>query len=176
MSGEWEDALNHMDGVKMIALTESGTMPNPDNVSTFATWWSWFSLWTGSFIRDVPLSLLQQAYNDPDMITLDELPDWRHYTSVESPNEKPEDYALTIYPNPGNARVSVQVSLPQRAQVNIVLNNAIGQRLQVIHSGFVSAGRHLYLFSANDLASGLYWVRVETAGKVLIREKFTILK
>jgi len=176
MSGEWEDALNHMDGVKVIALTESGTMPDPDNVRTFATWWSWFSLWTGSFIRDVPLSLLQKAYNDPDMITRDELPDWRNYTSIESPKERPEDFALLVYPNPGNSRVTVQFSWPDQAQVNIVLYNAIGQKLRVIHSGVVTAGRHLYLFNADDLATGVYSLRVEDERQVLIREKFTILK
>ncbi len=83
MSGEWEDILASFDGRKLITLSESGTLPDPDKVRTFATWWSWFAVWSGpEFIRAVDRSFLTRVYADEDVITRDELPDWRSYSAA----------------------------------------------------------------------------------------------
>lgn len=79
MSGDWASMQNLFGGKKLVSLSESGTLPDPDKVRGYGTWWSWFSIWSGGFIQNQPLSLLQRVYNDEDVITRDELPDWRAY-------------------------------------------------------------------------------------------------
>lgn len=83
MSGEWENIRDASGGRKLITLSESGTLPDPDKIRTFATWWSWFAVWSGDkFIRAVDTDFLKSVYADPDVITLDELPDWRSYSAA----------------------------------------------------------------------------------------------
>ncbi|HEX8427831.1 glycosyl hydrolase [Hymenobacter sp.] len=78
MSSDWNKLQAQHDGKKLVALTESGNLPDPDKVRAYATWWSWFTLWSGAdYIRGQPLPLLQRVYNDRDVITRDELPNWR---------------------------------------------------------------------------------------------------
>jgi hypothetical protein len=79
MVGYWLDTQSHFEGVKLVALSESGILPNPDKIRADKVWWSWFSVWAGSFIEDVNQSFLNSVYHDEDIITLDELIDWKHY-------------------------------------------------------------------------------------------------
>lgn len=79
LSGDWGAMQALFGGKKMVALTESGNFPVPDKVRAFATWWSYFSLWNGDYIRKQPLDLLRTVFNDRDVITRDELPNWYAY-------------------------------------------------------------------------------------------------
>jgi len=79
MSSNWADLLQKFNGRKLISLSESGTLPVPDKVRGYGTWWSWFALWNGDFIKKQPLDLLNKVYHDEDVITRDELPNWRMY-------------------------------------------------------------------------------------------------
>jgi hypothetical protein len=97
MVGFWQDTQNRHEGVKLVALSESGIVPNPDNIRAYGVWWSWFSVWSG-FIHDTNQTFLNTVYHDEDIITLDELIDWKHYpvqggapvVSITSPSEGAE--------------------------------------------------------------------------------------
>ncbi|UFH52367.1 glycosyl hydrolase [Spirosoma sp. KNUC1025] len=78
MSPNWTSAQAQFNGKKLVTLTESGHLPKPDTVRSFNTWWSWFAVWNGTdWIKKQPIDLLKSVYTDPDVITRDELPDWR---------------------------------------------------------------------------------------------------
>ncbi|MBC7921099.1 MAG: hypothetical protein H7Z75_08390 [Ferruginibacter sp.] len=78
MSGNWANAQAQFDGKKLVTLSETGNLPNADKIRGFGTWWSSFSVWTGTdWIRKQPLDRLNALYADPDVITRDELPNWR---------------------------------------------------------------------------------------------------
>jgi hypothetical protein len=78
LSGNWANAQDLFNGKKLVALTETGNLPNPDKVRGFATWWSWFAVWTGNdYIKKQPIDQLKAVYEDNDVITRDELPNWR---------------------------------------------------------------------------------------------------
>ncbi len=79
MVGYWLDTQSHFEGVKLVALSESGILPDPNKIRADKVWWSWFSVWAGSFIEDVNQNFMRSVYNDADIITLDELIDWKHY-------------------------------------------------------------------------------------------------
>jgi mannan endo-1,4-beta-mannosidase len=74
MSGEWYDVLAHYNGRKMIALSESGTLPNADAMDLYGINWSYFSLWKDGFLDDFTAQQVQALLNDEDIITLNELP------------------------------------------------------------------------------------------------------
>jgi mannan endo-1,4-beta-mannosidase len=79
MGGSWQDAQKQFEGVKMVALSECGILPNADKIRANKTWWLWFSVWSGRRIHDVNQAFLDSVYHDADVITRDELIDWKHY-------------------------------------------------------------------------------------------------
>ena len=103
LSGNWSNALNQFDGRKMVALTESGNLPVIDKVRAFSTWWSWFSLWSGTdYIKKQPLDVLQSTYNSEYVITRDELPNWRPPVTLKVQYQNGDNGQLTnnqIKPN-----------------------------------------------------------------------------
>ncbi|WP_229317186.1 glycosyl hydrolase [Larkinella sp. C7] len=78
LSGNWTHAQGAFSGKKLVTLSETGNLPNPDQIRSLGTWWSWFSVWTGvDFIKKQPVEQLKAVYTDKDVITRDELPNWR---------------------------------------------------------------------------------------------------
>jgi mannan endo-1,4-beta-mannosidase len=73
MSGEWYDLLEIFNGRKMIALSETGTLPNPDLLDLWNINWSYFSPWNGTFVDAFTPQALQAILGDEDVITLNEL-------------------------------------------------------------------------------------------------------
>ncbi|TVR50048.1 MAG: mannan endo-1,4-beta-mannosidase [Puniceicoccaceae bacterium] len=80
MSSQWDEMMTLFGGRKLVALAETGTLPVPDLVRTFGTWWSWFCPWSGEFTRGQDPDFVRSVYDDPDVLTADELADWRHRT------------------------------------------------------------------------------------------------
>lgn len=74
MSGEWYDMLAQYNGRKMIALSESGTLPNANAMNTYNIAWNYFSLWKDGFLDDFSVAQVQALLNDGGVITLNELP------------------------------------------------------------------------------------------------------
>jgi hypothetical protein len=74
MSGEWYDVLADYNGRKMIALSESGTLPNAEAMDAYGIEWSYFSLWKDGFLDDFTASEVQELLSHEDIITLGELP------------------------------------------------------------------------------------------------------
>jgi hypothetical protein len=74
MSGQWYDVLAHYNGRKMIALSESGTLPNADSMDAYGIDWSYFSLWKDGYLDDFSAAQVQALLNDSDIVTLEDLP------------------------------------------------------------------------------------------------------
>jgi mannan endo-1,4-beta-mannosidase len=69
-------------GSMMIALTENGTMPNPDRCIADNAMWSWFMTWVNHFWREDRYNTLdhrRRVYNHLNVITLEDLPDLTQY-------------------------------------------------------------------------------------------------
>ena len=73
LSTNWENLKSQFDGVKLLTLSEFGSVPDVERMHVFGVWWSYFSPWTGSFIEDVPTNTLMRIYQSPEVMTLDEL-------------------------------------------------------------------------------------------------------
>jgi mannan endo-1,4-beta-mannosidase len=74
MSGEWYDVLNQYNGKKMVALSESGTLPNASAMNTYNIAWSYYSMWTDSYLDDFTPQQVQTLMSDNRVLTLGELP------------------------------------------------------------------------------------------------------
>ncbi|MGY3091321.1 hypothetical protein ACVWYF_004387 [Hymenobacter sp. UYAg731] len=175
MSGDWAGLQTQFGGRKLVALTESGNLPDPVKIRAFATWWSWFSVWEGAnYIRSQPLALLQRVYNDQDIITLDELPNWaRTTTASRSPQALAPD-ALAVYPNPATGySLNARLTLPAGQAVVLTLTNALGQqvRQQVAN---LHAGANTFQLPIAQLSSGLYLLTVKGADLPAITKRVFI--
>jgi mannan endo-1,4-beta-mannosidase len=77
--GVFGHAKNYSDVPKLVALSESGTMPDPDLLAETAIPWSWFNIWSGdAFVVDETWNeheMMEAVYAHERIVTLDELPD-----------------------------------------------------------------------------------------------------
>jgi len=85
-------------------------------------------------------------------------------TAVESP--EPPDVPASIelaqnYPNPFNPSTTIRYTLPRRSQVTLTMYSTLGQKVATLVNGEVEAGYHEVAFNAADLASGVYFYRMQ---------------
>jgi mannan endo-1,4-beta-mannosidase len=175
MSGEWEALKSEFNGKKLMALSESGTLPDPDKCRLYSTWWSWFSIWSGTFIRDADRSLLKRVYLDQDVVTLDELPDWRREFAPAVNDGCASAFNLAVYPNPSHSNPTLVFTTAQSADVRLSVFDLRGRKIREEAYGGLSPGRHTMTVDGNTLSSGLYLVRLVSANCILNR-KFIQLK
>lgn len=104
-----------------------------------------------------------------DLVTYLDVPPGSNQPSL------PETMAISAYPNPFNATVSIRIDLPARQKVNLSVYNLVGRKVGTIYSGPLEAGYTQMTWDAEEVSSGIYWFRLkgETAQKV---SKVVILK
>jgi Secretion system C-terminal sorting domain len=99
----------------------------------------------------------------------------------ESPSEVsadlPNGYLLgQAYPNPFNPSTTISVSLPETADLSVIVYNVTGQHVAELASGRINAGQHNFVFDGSRLASGLYFVRANVPGKLNSVQKIVLTK
>lgn len=65
------------------------------------------------------------------------------------------------YPNPFNAATTIGLKLAEPTTVCIEIVNLLGQEVETLWDGDLSAGSHEFVWSPADVASGLYFVRAQ---------------
>jgi len=84
--------------------------------------------------------------------------------------DAPASFAVSaVRPNPvstASGRVALDVSLSVDARVEVVLYDALGRRLGVVHAGGLQAGEHALALTTAALPSGIYlvYIRVRDVG------------
>jgi len=110
----------------MIALSENGSVPSPENMIADGAGWSWFMPWYGNFVTQAnTASDWNNIMNNSYVITLEDMPGWDSYIpsnlGTDTPilnsqfsilNSKP----ITYYSIKGEPLGSVK---PQKAGVYI---------------------------------------------------------
>jgi mannan endo-1,4-beta-mannosidase len=176
MSGDWNGFQTQLGGRKLVALPETGNLPDPDNVRAYATWWSWFSVWSGSsFIRQQPLDLLRRVYTDADVITRDELPNWRA-TPLAAHAASSAAEVLSAYPNPaGGATLTTTLTLPKAQVVRIELTTAMGKQVFSADTG-LRAGPNTLEVPTGHLGAGVYLLMVRAADQPPLTKRIVITR
>ncbi|MBL7032736.1 MAG: DUF1565 domain-containing protein [Candidatus Delongbacteria bacterium] len=90
--------------------------------------------------------------------------EWEPEVAVDdAPQQLPGDFAITsIHPNPFNNSTLIKFNNPRACQVELVLYTITGRLATTLIDAWVGAGEHSVQFSADDFASGVYVVKLES--------------
>ncbi|MCH8192918.1 MAG: T9SS type A sorting domain-containing protein, partial [Planctomycetes bacterium] len=79
------------------------------------------------------------------------------------------------YPNPFNPETTIEFSLPQSAEVTLVIYNILGEKVEILLNSQQSAGYHKVRWNASNVSSGIYFYRLQ-AGIFVETRKMMLLK
>ncbi len=77
---------------------------------------------------------------------------------------------LAAYPNPFNSSTTITYEMSHSGKISLQVYNPIGQPIYSLFDGFRQTGVHSTSLTANNLTSGLYFVRMETSGHVFSKK------
>ncbi len=88
---------------------------------------------------------------------------------LASPKDAPEGTGLSFdmsqnYPNPFNPTTTIQVTVPERAQVRLVVTDLLGREIETLVNGEMEAGAHTLQFGHPGMQSGSYIAFVTMTG------------
>jgi choice-of-anchor B domain-containing protein len=87
----------------------------------------------------------------------------------------PETFQLKQnYPNPFNPSTTIEYNLAENTQVKIEIFSVSGQKIKTLVNGPQSKGLHQINFSADNLASGVYFYKLKTERFTQIRRMLLI--
>lgn len=80
----------------------------------------------------------------------------------------PEEINLNVnYPNPFNASTVIAYELPFAIDVELIVYNLKGQKVETLVDGAKEAGRHTVIWTAGDYSSGAYFYKLKTGSEEL---------
>lgn len=82
---------------------------------------------------------------------------------------------LLNYPNPFNSSTVFSYELKNSGQVNIVIYNTLGQKVDQIVNQFQNIGNYKYNYNS-PLNSGIYYYTMVLNNEIISKNKFTIIK
>ena len=86
-------------------------------------------------------------------------------TGISSVNNSlPQNYLLMQnYPNPFNPTTVISYALPFQSKITLSIYDLTGRLVSKLANNTESAGYHSVNFNASNLASGIYFYRIEAA-------------
>jgi len=83
--------------------------------------------------------------------------------------------SLEVYPNPFNPTTTITFSLARSGNATVRVYDDLGREVATVASGVFRAGEvHKVQFDGSRLSSGVYYARLETAGKTQMRKLLLI--
>lgn len=88
-------------------------------------------------------------------------------TGVKAARNAATDIVLSQnYPNPFNPSTTIHYALPHQSYVTLTVYDILGQEVAELVNGVIDAGNHDVKFDASQLASGVYFYRLQAGGAV----------
>ncbi len=114
-----------------------------------------------------------------ETIYIDEMRFVPVYTSVKESEElalSPKVYYLRQnFPNPFNPVTEIRYQLPEDSYVKLKIYDELGREVEVLVERFVEAGYHSVLWDTKDMASGVYFAKMEAGDFIAVR-KMTLVR
>jgi hypothetical protein len=85
------------------------------------------------------------------------------------------DYTLETYPNPFNSTTQIHLQIATGGHVKLAVYNLLGQEIAELHHGHIAAGSYSVKFNADNLPSGIYFVRLQAPAGI-VTEKIVLMK
>ncbi|MEM1043365.1 MAG: T9SS type A sorting domain-containing protein [Bacteroidota bacterium] len=103
-------------------------------------------------------------------------PRWGTYMVVSNEDETAAPtFALGLYPNPLAGDATVRFSLAEAGTATLRVYDMLGRVVATLAEGEYAAGRHEATWTAGDVASGVYLLRL-SAGRRSATERVTVLR
>ena len=91
-------------------------------------------------------------------------------TTSSETDEIPAEFSLEQnYPNPFNPSTTIRYNLPEAADVQLIVLDALGRVVDDLDSRHMAPGAHSVVWNAETRPSGIYFVRMEAKGYVGLR-------
>jgi polyhydroxybutyrate depolymerase len=88
----------------------------------------------------------------------------------------PVSFSLSqSYPNPFNPSTTIRYGIPHQTEVTLAIFNTLGQHVATLVQGEQDAGYHEVRFDGSNLASGVYFYRLQ-AGSYVETKKLMLLR
>ncbi|MEJ2637091.1 MAG: T9SS type A sorting domain-containing protein [Calditrichia bacterium] len=119
-------------------------------------WWYYVVDYEGAVEKAQQLTVVQDQQNNKPQI--------------------PQGYMLEQnYPNPFNPTTTITYSLPIAGQVSIKVFDVLGRQVKTLVDGSEKAGSHQVQLDAGNLASGVYFYRME-ASNISMTKKMLLMR
>jgi len=105
--------------------------------------------------------------NAPGCNSPEEILDSCMITIVEERNF--DDYII-ISPNPVSNELTISWYQPEPGYAKIEIYNSTGNRIKQLVGQIISEGEHEYFWNTNNLLPGIYFIRLETGNKIVVRK------
>lgn len=161
---EFNDMTNRYGGKKMVTISECGSFPDVDNLVKDEAGWSYFMPWYGGFVRDSKnnsLALWKKMLASDYVLTLDEMPNLKTYTTESSIIEKPNN--LKIYPTYFDKSFNISSDEPIQT---VSVFNQLGILIKTI-----KPEDNTTVISMSGFSSGTYIVKVDKQAVVKVIKK-----
>lgn len=126
-------------------------------------------------VRPHPRTGHIRATADPDLRIIEAQGESSGGRSSSRSAEKNEPVLEAAQPNPFNPVTRISYWLPVSAPVRLTVHDAAGRRVTTLAEGVRGEGEHVVEWHADDVASGVYFVRLEV-GSVIQQKKVVLLK
>ena len=96
-------------------------------------------------------------------------------TAVESEESIPSAYTLyQNYPNPFNPTTNIKFALPHSGHVKLTIYDALGREVETLVNNELAAGTHTLVWTAKNMASGIYLYRIEANNYVKVNKMLLV--
>lgn len=112
--------------------------------------------------------VFSNAASSPDTISLEGFGIWPD-AAGDAP--LPDEFSFApLYPNPFNGAVNVSYTLARASLVSLRVYDVLGREVSVLVDAAQSAGEHTLQWNCDECAAGIYLLRLEAAGNVLVQK------
>ncbi|MDP8205223.1 MAG: FG-GAP-like repeat-containing protein [Candidatus Electryonea clarkiae] len=112
-----------------------------------------------------------EAISDSDTVSCEEMFQFTIERNSSVPSDLdiliPDKWAIhSVYPNPFNPDVNIQIALPEPDHLDLRIYNIHGQQVGILASGLYEAGIRYFAFEGTGHASGVYFIHAFVPGKL----------